>query len=108
MRFAKKIGSKYYAFHLKGRYDEKEELEMSLRFGRKTTAKKEAESYRKWQNSVNNSHAIVVKHGTVYCVYIRSDTAFRSMKDATDYLKLFQKEYHGPAPIREWLKERGY
>jgi hypothetical protein len=108
LRLVKKIGSKYYAFHLKGRYDEKDELEMSLRAGHKTTAKKEAESYRKWQNSVNNAHAIVMKHGAVYCVYTRSDTAFRSMKDAKDYLALFQKEWHGAGQIREWLKERGY
>lgn len=108
LRLAKKIGSKYYAFHLKGRYDEKDNLELSLRAGHKTTAQKEADAFRKWQNKTNNAHAIVVKHGTVYCVYIRSDTAFRSMKDAKDYLVLFQKEWHGPGKIREWLEERGY
>lgn len=110
MRFVQKVGSKYYIFSLKGRYDERDEREDSLHFGRKIVAKKEAEDYKRWQNRVNNAHAVVKKYGPVYVVYIRGRDAFRSMKDATDYLT-FSKGFKlgdSPRKLYQWLADRGY
>lgn len=106
--FARKVGSAYYTYHLKGRYDERAELENSLHHGKKWVAKKEAELYRKWQNAVNNAHAITVKKGTVYVVYIRNKTAFRSMADASAYVRFVQSGSHPASEVRKWLQERGY
>lgn len=104
-RFVKKVGKTWRLYSMKGEYDSNNELELSLRFGRKTTAKKEAEAYKNWQNSVNNAHAIVRKFGTVYVVYISRE--FRTQKDANEYSEMLDSGASS-RDIKDWLNRQGY
>lgn len=104
--FVKKVGKGYRAYFTKGNYDEKDNLEKSLQAGHKVSAKAEAEAYKKWQNSVNDSHAVVVKTGTIYTVYVGS-LLFRSAADAHHYIDRIRQ---GPPwkDLDAWIKEKGY
>jgi hypothetical protein len=84
---AKKVGNFYYVFHRKGQFDERFDLEDSLHHGRKISNKKSAEEYRRWQNNVNNAHAIIVTYGTNHVVYIRGKEKFKTLVEANAHAK---------------------
>lgn len=99
---AKKVGNFYYTFHRKGQFDERFDLEDSLHHGRKISNKKEAETFRKWQNNVNNAHAIIVTYGTNHVVYIRGREKYNTLSEAKDAVKQKTSE------AKAWQKKHGF
>jgi hypothetical protein len=99
---AKKVGGFYYTFHRKGQFREEDDLADSLHHGRKVSNKSDAETFRKWQNKVNNAHAIIVTYGTNHVVYIRGDEKFKTQAEANAHAK--KRATEGAA----WRKKMGF